>query len=49
MKKWLKSVICEIREQYTGALFTCQQLRAEHKKEKKKKKKNADYKTQTSN
>ena len=53
MKKWLKSVICETREQCTDALFivdlsTIAGLTKKKKKEKKEEK-NADYKTQMLN
>ena len=36
MKKLLKSVICETREQCTGALFTVKKSNAVAKKKKKK-------------
>ena len=46
MKKLLKSVICETREQYTGALFTVEKSNVAAKK-KKKKEQNVKEQTQT--
>ena len=50
MKKLLKSVICETREQCMGALFTIDlSTIAGWTKKKKKKEKNAEHKMQMPN
>ena len=42
MKKLLKSEVCGIREQYTGALFTVEKSKHAAGGEKKKKERNAN-------
>ena len=47
MKKLLKSVSCETREQCTGALFTMEKSNVAAEEKKKKKERNVKEQTQT--